>query len=89
MMRDTYVFLIFITLILCACFLSFTKLIDAKDAFVPIVTGFLGMLAQVDRTRSGEPGDRRSLLQRIGISKAPPTLEPLVKVTDTEKDHER
>jgi hypothetical protein len=64
---------IFTLLIACATFLAWAKILDGSLTFVPIVTGFLGLLAKIDRPLQPSV----SLMQRLGISKPPPTLRNL------------
>lgn len=79
-MRDTYVLFVFSLLIASATFLAWAHILDASLTLIPIITGFLGLLAKIDRPiQPSVP-----LMQRLGISKPPPTLRQL-NVSDEDK----
>jgi hypothetical protein len=78
--RDTYVMWIFTMLIACATFLAWARIVDGTITILPIITGFLGLLAKLDRPiQPSVP-----LLERWGITKPPKPLKPLT--TDPPKD---
>jgi len=80
--RDTYVFLIFSLLIASASFLAWAKVLDGSLTLLPIITGFLGLLAKLDRPLQPSV----PILQRLGITNPPKPLRPLTP-TDPPTEH--
>lgn len=68
---------IFTLLIGAATFLAYFKILDAQLTLLPIITGFLGLLARVEIIKPSEAQAKLNWMQRIGISKPPPSLQPL------------
>jgi len=74
-MRDTYVFFVLLSLIAASAFLAYTGKAEANVIMTPLVTGFFGLLAEIKRSNvSGTTTVPMTLLQRLGISKPPPSL---------------
>lgn len=82
-MRDTYVFFIFALLIGASTFLAYGHVVDGSLTLLPIITGFLGLLAKLDRPI--QPS--MPFLERLGISKPPPNLQPLSKSHSSDEYH--
>ncbi len=70
-MRDTYVFALFLTFIVCATILSYSGKLEPIGVLVPLMTGFLGLL--VDKPKSMQPTLTNRIMDKLtGSTSLPP-----------------